>query len=295
MTNKKDIRLLEQLKARLDHFEEALQERDSLQQQLQQVNKKLNEAEAFKSHFIARISNEIINPFTAIITISENLMQDTGEDWQEIKKMISYVHDEAAFLDFQLKNLFMAAKIEAGELDLEVARVPLAQEIDAAIEGFQKELTKKKLTVNKKVETEKEAAFKTDAEKLRLILKNVLSNAVKYARPDTALTLSATQKENQFTFMVENVGEKIPEKQREEVFDRFRQLDDRIHSLNPGSGIGLSICRELTELLGGGIYAEPVEHGMRFKVVIPQTEGDDFETENDDLFMEDDPEKGETL
>jgi signal transduction histidine kinase len=145
------------------------------------------------------------------------------------------------------------------------------------------------------VETEKEAAFKTDAEKLRLILKNVLSNAVKYARPDTALTLSATQKENQFTFMVENVGEKIPEKQREEVFDRFRQLDDRIHSLNPGSGIGLSICRELTELLGGGIYAEPVEHGMRFKVVIPQTEGDDFETENDDLFMEDDPEKGETL
>lgn len=295
MTKKEDIELIQELRERLDYFEEAVRERDSLKQQLQEVNKKLNESEEFKSHFIARISNEIINPFTAIMTIADNLMNSSGKAPDDVAKLIGYVYDEALFLDFQLKNLFMAARIEAGDLDVEHGHVLPEEVISEAMESFNKEMFRKKLKWDKNVNVKNSVRFKTDAEKLRLIFKNLISNAVKYAYHETTITVRAECSEEFLTFEVENEGEQIAARDKEVVFDRFRQLDDRIHSLNPGSGIGLSICRELTELLGGSIHVDTKPNGMCFRVEIPPAAGTGFETEDDDLFLEEDTEQGETL
>ncbi|MCF8308294.1 MAG: HAMP domain-containing histidine kinase [Bacteroidales bacterium] len=292
-----DEELLEALQERLGEFQNAVKDKHDLREQLTEVNKKLDDAEAFKSHFIARISNEIINPFTSITTIADNILKSESLDWEEVHRMVEHIYNEAFFLDFQLRNLFTAAKIESGEIEREVVTTHPSELIQASIDSFVKQAEKKGLKINKDIQFREGETFKTDSEKLKLIMKNLVSNAVKYSEKESVVSLQARFDENGFYFTIENEGEIIPEEKREGIFDRFRQLDTRIHSLNPGSGIGLSICKELADILYGSISASEGAKGMRFSVVIPEAEqpSEGFDQSGDELFFDDENTTGEIL
>ena len=292
-----DEQLLEALQARLGEFQNAVKEKHDLQEQLSELNKKLDEAEAFKSHFIARISNEIINPFTSVTTIADSILKSGTKDWDELYRMVEHIYNEAFFLDFQLRNLFTAAKIESGEIDREVVTTYPSELIQASIDSFAKQAEKKGLKINSEIHINEGEAFKTDSEKLKLIIKNLVSNAVKYSAKESEIVLQAGIDKQGFYFTIENEGEIIPVEQREGIFDRFRQLDTRIHSLNPGSGIGLSICKELTDILYGNISASEGKRGMRFSIVIPESEdpSEGFDQSGDELFFDDENTTGEIL
>jgi signal transduction histidine kinase len=109
------------------------------------VNAKLAESESLKSHFISNITNEIVNPFTSIVVLSKNILSVKEGDWDKVKRMASLIHSEAFNLDFQLKNIFAAAEIEAGELFMEVSNVKVDLLIEALLESFLPETTKKQL------------------------------------------------------------------------------------------------------------------------------------------------------
>lgn len=292
-----DEKLLDDLQQRLDVFRKAIREKDELQKQLAQVNEKLDEAEAFKSHFIARISNEIINPFTSITTIADNILRSDEQDWEKVKKMTEHIYNEAFFLDFQLRNLFTAARIESGLLEKEIVSTQPVELIESGIKDFKKQMEKKGLKLRKDVTIGDQQKLNTDPEKLKLIIKNLVSNAVKYSKDNSEIRLSATIDDEGLNFTLENEGEQIPEEQQETIFDRFRQLDTRIHSLNPGSGIGLSVCRELAETLEGAISASDTNKGMKFILTIPDSgepiEG--FDDTGDELFFDDSDTTGEIL
>ncbi|MFW5974568.1 MAG: sensor histidine kinase [Bacteroidota bacterium] len=296
MKDKQNIEFIKEMKDRLDAFHNAMEERELLQKQLQEVNRKLQDAEAFKSHFIARISNEFINPFTAILTISDNLRKGKFSDQKELQKMIGYVYDEAMFLDFQLKNLFTAAKIEAGEIERDIETVYPAKLINEVLKEYDKEMEKKKLQLEKTFGFPQNSVFITDKGKLELIVKNLLSNAIKFSDRESKVTLESRLTDGKLFFEVENQGTPITEEQLEVIFDRFRQLDNRIHSLNPGSGIGLSICRELAELLNGEIHAVRTNNGIRFMVTLPEMQTDMVESDDNKIFFKNgDTESGDTL
>lgn len=116
MSLQKDEELLEELKKRFENNTRTIEELRNLTEELKQVNKKLEESEALKSHFISNITNEIINPFTSILGLSKTILAVKKEDWKKVISMVSLIHTEAFNLDFQLKNIFVAAKIEAGEI-----------------------------------------------------------------------------------------------------------------------------------------------------------------------------------
>lgn len=284
-----DEELIETMKERLDEFKNALRNQKELEKQLAEVNKKLDEAEAFKSHFIARISNEIINPFTSIIGIADNILQSESGNRNETRKMVEHIYNEAFFLDFQLRNLFTAAKIEAGEVEKEIVSTQPAKLIHSCLDSFNKEIEKKNVRFEKDIKIGDDQQFKTDPDKVKLIIKNLISNAVKYSEGERRVSLVAALNNSEFYFSIENEGKKISGEQQETIFDRFRQLDTRIHSLNPGSGIGLSICRELTDVLNGSIEATQTNDGMKFTIIIPESEdpSEGFDPSGDELFFED--------
>lgn len=284
-----DEELLEALKERLDEFKSALRNQKELEKQLAEVNKKLDEAEAFKSHFLARISNEIINPFTSIIGIADNILKSESRDWSETQKMVGHIYNEAFFLDFQLRNLFMAAKIESGEVEKEIVATQPAKLIHSCLDSFNKAIEKKNVRLEEDIKIGDDQSFKTDPDKVKLILKNLISNAVKYSEEEGRVSMTAALNNNEFLFAIQNDGKKVPNEQQELIFDRFRQLDTRIHSLNPGSGIGLSICRELADVLNGTIEAKQTKNGMKFTVIIPESEDqpEGFDASGDELFFED--------
>ena len=113
-----DEELIEELRRRMTTNTRSLEELKELNEKLLEVNKKLEESEALKSHFISNITNEIINPFTSILGLSRSILAVKKENWKKVISMVALIHSEAFNLDFQLRNIFLAAKIEASPEEL---------------------------------------------------------------------------------------------------------------------------------------------------------------------------------
>ena len=124
-TQLSDTALLEELRRRIERTNQTVGELTTLNDELRAVNKKLEESEALKSHFISNITNEIINPFTSILGLSRAILSVDKESWKKVVSMVALIHSEAFSLDFQFRNIFFAAKVEAGEEVPEVVSVDI--------------------------------------------------------------------------------------------------------------------------------------------------------------------------
>ena len=136
MSDLSDEELIEELKKRFDLNKDAFNEVQDLNKELIQVNKKLEDSEALKSHFISNITNEIINPFASILALSKNILSVEKENWKKVFSMVSLIYSEAFNLDYQLRNIFVAAKLEAGEISPEILNVDVKHVIESVIESF---------------------------------------------------------------------------------------------------------------------------------------------------------------
>lgn len=270
-----DRELIEELKKRFEQNKKALQEVRKLNEELKEVNKKLEDSEALKGHFISNITNEIINPFSSILALSRNILSVKKENWKKVISMVALIYGEAFNLDFQLRNIFVAAKIEAGEVFPEVMNVDISHVVNSLIESFKYELKKKKITLEFQNDfpsdaPEKPYFFKTDPEKLRLILANLLSNAVKYSEVETKVVIKGWEQDGHLNLAVQDFGTGISPENQQIIFDRFRRLDSGINSLHRGHGLGLSINKALLDALNGHIDIQSeLGEGTTFTISLP--------------------------
>lgn len=270
-----DNELIGELTERLRAYSNTLDELKTLNNELKVVNKKLEESEALKSHFISNITNEIVNPFASIIGLSRNILTAKKEDWKTIISMVSLIHSEAFNLDFQFKNIFVAAKLEAGDISPEILKVDIISLIEGVLESFRIETKKKKVALdfdfNISPGVEKTFYFKTDPEKLRLILSNLISNAIKFSSAGQKIEINVSIANSELILKVKDHGIGISKDNQKIIFDRFRRLDSGINSLNRGHGLGLSVNKALLDMLNGGIKlsSEPGK-GAEFIVSIPE-------------------------
>ena len=183
-----DDDLLNELKIRFEEYRRTIDQHKVLTNELKEANKRLEESEAMKSHFISNITNEIINPFTSIMALSKSILKVDKENWKKVISMIALIHSEAFNLDFQFRNIFVAAKIEAGEIYPDISKINLRDLIKNLVDDFKLEAKKKNLHIVVDIdlpdESEKLVYFKTDSEKLKLILSNLLFNAITFSYND---------------------------------------------------------------------------------------------------------------
>lgn len=274
-----DKELINELKKRFEQNKKALDEVQQLNEELKRVNKKLEDSEALKSHFISNITNEIINPFSSILGLAKNIMSLEKADWNKVKSMVSMIYYEAFNLDFQLRNIFVAAKIEAGEIYPETINVNVKHLLESVIDTFKYELKKKNLSVDFQFDIEPQKGgvyyFKTDPEKLKLIVSNHLSNAIKYSFEKNKIYLKAWESDEKLHISVKDFGTGISKENQKIIFDRFKKLDSGIDSIHRGHGLGLSINKALVDLLDGEIDIETKEaKGSEFTISIPQLKSD---------------------
>ncbi len=255
-----------------DPLEGLMNRNEELTSQLYHVNERLKEAEAFKSHFISNMTNEIINPFASILALSSNIVKLGEGEITKAKKMAALIHDEAFHLDFQLKNIFAAAQIEAGLDELMPVTVDLVGVGQSAIRFFETEAEKKQLEIIFSVEQEKELkSFYTDGDKIELILRNLLSNAIKFSDLGGKVQVALSVREHRFKIDVRDFGKGILPEQYKVIFDRFKQLDTKINSLNTGQGLGLSIVYAYVQSFDGEISLNsPEDGGLEIQVIIPE-------------------------
>ncbi len=291
-----DELLIDELKLRFEEKKNSLKKLEKLTSELKEVNHKLADSEALKSHFISNITNEIVNPFTSIVILSKNILSVKEGNWEKVMKMANLIYTEAFNLDFQLKNIFAAAEIEAGELYVEVSNVTIDTLIEAVMDSFITEAQKKKLTFEfiKDGNTDDEVIFKTDSEKLRLILSNLVENAIKFSKNDKII-IRREINENVLTVSIQDFGIGISENNQRIIFDRFKRLDTGINSINRGHGLGLSINKALLDYVDGEIKIDSKKsEGSTFTIIIPESvpdaesfsaDGSDYIFDGDDEFF----------
>ncbi len=288
-----DEELIEELRNRFRMNREGLEELQELNRELKVVNKKLEESESLKSHFISNITNEIINPFTSILGLAKHILSVKKEDWKTVISMVALIHSEAFNLDFQLRNIFVAAKIEAGEIYPEILNVDIKTLAFNVVESFQFEAKKKGVVLNYlfdiKPQVGKTFYFKTDPEKLKLILSNLLSNALKFSFEKQKIDIKVWIENAMLKISVEDYGTGISEENQKKIFDRFKRLDSGINSINRGHGLGLSINKAILDLLKGDIEIKSeIGHGSRFTFAIPEAKSDiaGFSTDGNEFLFD---------
>ncbi|MCU4175876.1 sensor histidine kinase [Carboxylicivirga sp. N1Y90] len=297
MSELTDRQLLKELRLRLEERKKYDTEMKELSKDFQTVTKKLKESEALKSHFISNISNEIVNPFTSILGLSKAILSVEKNDWKKVVSMVALIHSEAFNLDFQLKNIFVAAKIEAGEIAPNITKVNIRSVAQSVIDAFNIISRKMGIDIDLQFNVEygfgKNFYFKTDSEKIKLVLSNLINNALKYSYKDSKVTVKIWVDDDILNIAVQDSGTGISEKNQKIIFERFKRLDSGINSINRGHGLGLSITKALLDVLGGHIDIESKKgEGSTFTVNLPEAKNiiEGFSGDGNDVFFDDDDE-----
>jgi signal transduction histidine kinase len=267
-----DDDLIEELKKRLDNTKKALYDLRVVNKKLTSVNEKLAESEALKSNFLSNIRNEINNPLTSIMGISRQIAGG-NIDRETTHRVAQLIHNEAFDLDFQLRNIFSAAELEAGEATRSISKVNMDTFVCGLIDSFSHRAAAKNARIevvwDAPRETEDTFYFRTDPEKLERVLANLLANAIEFNDKGKRVKISIGKEENRLNISVEDEGIGIPEEQRKNLFARFKQLDSGSRKAHHGHGLGLSITKALVEVLDGKItFASAPGGGSIFTVSI---------------------------
>lgn len=284
-----DKELVNEIEKRFLEHKKTLKKLQDLNQKLQNANRKLEESEALKSHFIANISNEIENPFSSIIGLSKNILLANEENWDKAQQMVELIHSQAFNLDFQLKNIFVAAKIEAGEIKPEYVNVDIHNIIYSLFEDFKYEAQKKNINFNL-IKTG-DNNFISDPEKIKLIISNLISNAIKFSFENKRVEVSLKIDKKKLILSVQDFGTGISEENQKVIKDRFKRIDSGIRSDQRGHGLGLSINKALMDALKGKIDFSTTENvGTKFQIELtePNIKTSDYATDGNEFLFESD-------
>jgi len=268
-------------------------ENEELVRNLYKVNEKLRDSEKLKGHFISNITNEIVNPFASVLALAENIRELKEGEIEYAHRLADLIYEEAFHLDFQLKNIFAAALIEAGNEEPKLAQISI-NELSVNIDQyFKSQLKKKDITLSveidhhNKLASDVPSSFISDKAKLEMIVKNLISNAIKYSPDRSVINLNFVLGNGSLAIEVSDHGKGINHEDRKVVFDRFKQLDEKINSINTGHGLGLSIVQAYAELLGGKVSMnDNFEGGVRLMVTIPESSGTEDWDDLEDFLLD---------
>lgn len=272
-----DAMLLDELRKRFEESRIAVTNLRVMTQNLEAVNEKLRQSEGLKSNFLSNIRNEINNPLTSILGLSRQIV-DRKADAESARSLAQVIYAEAFDLDFQLRNIFSAAELEAGETTLGIALVDVCTLVRNQISAFEHKAAEKNVTVEfvcEHCEGAGSLAFKTDPDKLQKIVSNLLANAIEFNLEGKRVKIRLWTDGSILNISITDEGIGIPEADRKKVFDRFVQLDSGVSKRHKGHGLGLSITKALAEMLDGYVtVAAAPGGGCVFTVSIREQETD---------------------
>jgi PAS domain S-box-containing protein len=233
--------------------------------------KHAQESDRLKSAFLANMSHEIRTPMNGILGFSA-LLKEPDLSGEEQQNYINIIEKSGIRMLNIINDIIDISKIESGLMEVNGTSTNINDQMDYVYTFFKPETEKKKLQlVLKKHLPLAEAIITNDREKIYAILINLVKNAIKYTN-DGVIEIGCDKKGDILEFYVKDTGIGIPANRQVAVFERFIQADIAdIHAFQ-GAGLGLSIAKAYTELLGGHIWMESEEgKGSIFFFSIPHT------------------------
>ena len=255
-------------------MQKANEDLEMLTDELAETNQKLLINDKLKTEFFTNVSHELRTPLTLILSPLTPLIEDReGIVPQRVKDTLSIMQNNGLRLLKQINNLLDFAKLEAGRMRLNFEEVDLIIFCKDIIAVVQHLAASRGLKLYFQYQMEDEIKVTIDLEQFEKVVINLLHNAIKFTGEGGRITLLLEDHENEVELVVEDNGVGIPGEMLEIIFDRFAQVDGSSTRSREGTGLGLSLAKEIVELHGGSIHAESVlGKGSRFIVKIQKGE-----------------------
>ncbi|MDD2309871.1 MAG: HAMP domain-containing sensor histidine kinase [Desulfuromonadaceae bacterium] len=288
-----DEELIEELLNRFAKSRKAFSDLSVVNRKLLEMNELLERSESLKSNFLSNIRNEINNPLNVIIGLAGQLAI-VGAGNEDISSLSSLIGAEATHLDFQLRNIFIAAELEAGEVNPRCVKVHIATSLRDLVDSFRHTAAKKNVALRLILpEYEDGSLAVLDVEKFQIIISNLLSNAIEYSTDGGAVEVSfSVGGDGCLHVFVQDHGVGIASDDQLRIFDRFVQLETGTTRSHLGQGLGLSITKSLVDLMQGSIELNSsLGEGTLFTVILPPCsilDDEDSFSEAGNLFIFDD-------
>ena len=272
--------MLENLKSNQEELRTVNKSLDLKLGELAETNVALYEANKIKGEFLANVSHELRTPLHSMIgfaeVLGETLQDRTGPVDEKRKRYVANIISSSRSLLHLITDLLDVAKIEAGRMDLTVSQMSVADTAEGLINLIRPQAGKRNIELRLKIDSNL-PMVETDAGKFQQIIFNFLSNAVKFTAENGFVELSAQivapagpGRPKRLRTAVTDNGPGIPPAEHEMVFEKFTQRDQGVTREHVGTGLGLTISKDLAKLLGGSIDLDSDSgRGATFALSIP--------------------------
>jgi len=230
--------------------------------------------EQMRSDFVSTVSHELRAPLTSIYGFAATLLREDVEfDDEERKTFLTYIESEAQRLTTIVDKLLSVARLDVGDLHLDLAAIDVRSVVADAVDGARTEAAAAHEFVVELPEAPLTA--RTDADKLRQVLANLVDNAVRFSPGGGRVTVGASRRGETIVLSVVDQGVGIPDAEQDRIFSKFYRVGD---AQTGGTGVGLFIAQGLVSALGGRITVRSSEgRGSSFVIELPARDGEDDE------------------
>jgi signal transduction histidine kinase len=235
---------------------------------LKEAYERLGELDRLKSDFISIASHELRTPLSLILLYAAMLQEQMGE---AAGAQLDVVLRAAQRLQYIIETMLNLRYLETGEMQVRPSRFDMRTEVREACADYEALAETGGVALEADL-PEDEVTIRADREKVRVVLDNLISNAVKFTPEGGQVRVALRGRGDEVEVSVADTGVGIPPEELDNVFDRFYQVEDHMIRRHGGMGLGLAIVKELVELHGGHIWAESVpDEGSCFFVMLPAT------------------------
>jgi PAS domain S-box-containing protein len=242
--------------------------RKMMELELRKSKLEAEESDRLKTAFLANLSHEIRTPLNGIIGFTNLMMsEDTpAEIKSEYGNVILESGDQLIMI---IDDLVKIAQIEAGQLSIKQTKFAVKDLFNEILQFYKPEIADKALEIKISNPSVITCQIKSDHKRIRQVVDNLVKNAIKFTNKGE-ITLGVQCHKTHVLFSIKDTGIGISKKHQKVIFDRFRQIENHNTRLYGGNGLGLSISKEIVELLGGELWVESeVGKGSTFNFTIP--------------------------
>lgn len=252
-------------------------ERRRFEFELQEAKEKAESANRAKNAFLANMTHELRTPLNSIIGMAD-LAIDSAEN-PELREYLRIIRESGGSLLSLINSILDYSRFEAGKAATTEASINLDTFIKEIVERFRETLEKKKLDLNVRIRPHTTLALRGDKKHLDQVISHLIENAIKFTEEghiDVVIHEESTDNNRSgsnakyYHFTVQDTGIGLPREDSEKIFNAFTQLDDSYTRSYGGAGLGLSLVKNIVELMGGKIWVVSENgSGSEFHVVLP--------------------------